>query len=327
VRLSVAVANRPHVRALLAGETGPAGYELAPVRVDPIISAYRQMVRDLAFDVCELAPVTCLMALRAGVPIRPIPVFLDRRFHHGDLRCAAASGIATPADLEGQRVGVRAYSVSTGVWGRGMLAEDFAVDLDRVTWVVDDDDHLPVPPMSNVERVNDGRSLGELLRAGRIDAAFGGNAGTGRAGAPRPGWAQTHTEPPAGIGAAGSGSPYPLFEHPDALARGSYRRTGIYPLHAVVVVRADLVARDPGLPSALYAAFAESKRRHLARDPSWETVPHLRRQRELVDGDPLPYGPLPNAPTLDALVRFSRSQGLVAGDPGELFPAGDYPAA
>jgi 4,5-dihydroxyphthalate decarboxylase len=89
-QLTTALGDYPHLRALLAGEVAIPGYELRPVEVRPIISAYRQMVRDLAFDVCELAPVTYLMALEAGVPITGIPVFLNRRFHHGDLRCALA---------------------------------------------------------------------------------------------------------------------------------------------------------------------------------------------------------------------------------------------
>ncbi|MGI5452391.1 ABC transporter substrate-binding protein [Streptomyces sp. CA-249302] len=322
-KLSVVVGDYPHARALLDGTAALDGYRVEEVRVRPVIGAYRRMIRDLEFDVCELAPVSYLMARQAGVPLTAIPVFLNRRFHHGDIQCGAGSGIRIPRDLEGRRVGVRAYSVSTGVWVRGVLAEEYGVDLDKITWVVDDDDHVEgrVPP--NVERATDGRSLGELLRAGEIDAAFTGNAGTGRAGAPRAGWAA------AGAEASAQDGPYPLFPEADVLAADWYLRTGIYPLHSLIAFRAELVARDPALPTALYAAFAEAKRQHLAADPRWTALPRFARQAAQIGGDPVPYGLAANERSLAALVRHSRDQGLLDADfPGEpraLFADGDHP--
>lgn len=322
--LSVALGDYPHVRSLLAGEVTVDGYSLEPIEVRPIISAYRRMIRDLEFDVCELAPVTYVMALATGLPIAAIPVFLNRRFHHGDLQCGSDSGIAVPADLEGKRVGVRAYSVSTGVWGRGVLQEEYGVDIDSITWVVDDDDHVGGHTPSNVERVEDERSLGALLSAAEIDAAFTGNAGTGRAGAPRAGWTAAS---PAINGV--NGTPYPLFAEADVLARDWYLRTGIYPLHSVIVIRKGLVDADPELPTTLYRAFAESKRRQTAVDPKWMAQPHLARQaREIIGGDPIPYGHDVNEPTLQALVRFSRDQHLLDSEAElEMFAAGNYPAS
>jgi 4,5-dihydroxyphthalate decarboxylase len=318
-KITVAFGEYPHGRALLDGDVTVDGYRLEPVEVRPIIGAYRRMIRDLEFDVCELAPVSYLMARERGVPLTAVPVFLNRRFHHGDVRCGAGAGIRVPRDLKGRRVGVRAYSVSTGVWVRGLLSEEYGVDPDTITWVVDDDDHVEIGPRDNVTRVTDGRSLGELLTAGELDAAFTGNAGTGRAGAPRAGW--TAAVEPADDG------PYPLFGDADALAADSYLRTGIYPLHSLVALRTELVERDPELPTRLYAALVDSKRRQLAADPDWSALPRLARQRRLVGGDPVPYGSAVNAPSLAALVRYSRNQGLLAADPGDLFAAGDYPDA
>ncbi|MGI5229958.1 ABC transporter substrate-binding protein [Actinoallomurus sp. CA-142502] len=322
----MAFGDYAHARALLDGEVAVDGYRVEPVEVRPIIGAYRRMIRDLEFDVCELAPVSYLMARQAGVPLTAIPVFLNRRFHHGDVQCAAASGIRLPSDLEGRRVGVRAYSVTTGVWVRGVLQEEYGVNIDKITWVVDDDDHVEgrVPP--NVERVTDGRSLGELLRAGEIDAAFTGNAGTGRAGAPRAGWTAT-AEPQDAAG----DDPYPLFADSDVLATDWYVRTGIYPCHSLIALRAELVERNPDLPTALYAALAESKRRQVVADPEWSTSARFARQARQIDGDPVPYGRHANEATVDALVRFSRDQGLLDADSltdrRELFAEGDYPDA
>jgi 4,5-dihydroxyphthalate decarboxylase len=281
------------------------------------------MIRDLEFDACELAPVSYLMAREKGIPLTAIPVFLNRRFHHGDIRCAANSGIAVPADLEGRKVGVRAYSVTTGVWARGILSGDYGVDVGQITWVVDDDDHIEGRWPARIERVTDGRSLGALLSAGEIDAAFTGNAGTGRAGSPRAGWAATAAPEPG----RDAEEPYPLFPQADVLAADWYLRTGIYPLHSVIVLRADLVEREPELPAALYAALAEGKRRQLAADPQWTALPRFARQAQQVGGDPVPYGRGANKVSLDALVRFCRDQGLLAADPGELFAEGDYPDA
>ncbi|GAA3586940.1 ABC transporter substrate-binding protein [Nonomuraea rosea] len=308
--MKVALGEYPHAQLELDG------YDVEPVEVKPIIAAYRRMIRDLEFDVCELAPVSYLMARQAGVPLTAIPIFLNRRFHHEDVQCAALSGIRTPRDLEGRRVGVRAYSVSTGVWVRGVLAEEYGVAHEKITWVVDDDDHVEGRVPANVERVTDGRSLGELLSAGELDAALTGNAGTGRAGAPQAGWT-AH-----GGGTEGS---YPLFPHAEVLSADWYLRTGIYPLHSVVVIRSDLVERDPGLPAALYAALVESKRRS---ETAWSTIPRLARQAEQIGADPIPYGIEANEPSLKALVRFCRDQGLLdpdfPTDVHELFAQGDY---
>uniref|UniRef100_A0AAU3GKP9 ABC transporter substrate-binding protein n=1 Tax=Streptomyces sp. NBC_01401 TaxID=2903854 RepID=A0AAU3GKP9_9ACTN len=325
-KLTVVLGDYPHAQALLDSGTEIDGYLVEPVEVKPVIGAYRRMIRDLEFDVCELAPVSYLMARQEGIALTAIPVFLNRRFHHGDVQCAADSGIRVPRDLEGRRIGVRAYSVSTGVWVRGVLRDQYGVDIDTITWVVDDDDHIEGRVPSNVERVTDGRSLGELLRAGEIDAALTGNAGTGRAGAPKAGWtAAAEPEPGADKG------PYPLFPEAGTLAADHYLRTGIYPLHSLISIRSELVERDPDLPTKLYAAFAESKRRHLAAHPDWSAVPRLARQGSAIGGDPVPYGIKANEPSLNAMVRFGKDQGLLDADfPADLkalFAAGDYPDA
>lgn len=217
-------------------------------------------------------------------------------------------------------MGVRAYSVSTGVWGRGVLAEEYGVDLSTITWVTDDEDHVEGHLPDNVVRVGDGRSLGELLTADEIAAAFGGNAGTGRAGAPTEGWTAV------AVPGAGAGAPYPLFPYADLIASDYYLRTGIMPLHSVIVMRRELVEADPGLPSALYAAFSEAKRRQVAADPEFGQQPKLQQLAHQINGDPIPYGRASNAASIDALVRYTREQGLLDGSPnGTLFAPGDYP--
>ncbi len=118
------------------------------------------MVRDLEFDMCEMAPTTYFIARAYGAPFTALPIFLTRRFHHRGLVVRGDSGIATPKDLEGKKVGVRAYSVTTGVWTRGILTNEYGVDPRKVTWVVDDEEHvtqLKLPP--NVVHVPAGNRL------------------------------------------------------------------------------------------------------------------------------------------------------------------------
>jgi 4,5-dihydroxyphthalate decarboxylase len=98
------------------------------------------------------------------------------------------SGIRTPKDLEGKKVGVRAYSVTTGVWTRGILTNEYGVDSSKVTWVVDDEEHvtqLQLP--ANVVHVEQGKSLAGMMASGEIRAGFTANAGIGREGPPQPG--------------------------------------------------------------------------------------------------------------------------------------------
>src|SRR5882757_8935822 len=126
-RFSVAVGSHEHTRPLTSGEIIVPGHFLEFVDVSPIIAAFRLMVRRLEFDVCELAPTTYLAAREAGVEITALPVFLGREFHFTNIVCGAGSGIDKPSDLHGRRVGVRAYTVSTGVWARSLLRTEYGV--------------------------------------------------------------------------------------------------------------------------------------------------------------------------------------------------------
>src|SRR5262249_38060248 len=170
---------------LLRGEIAMDGLQLDQIKVELQITAYRRMVRDLAFDVCELAPTTYLCAKAFNKQFTAIPVFLTRDFHHRSVVCNVTSGIKEPKDLIGKKFGVRAYTVTTGVWTRGILESEYGVDPARVTWYTDDEEHVTewVPP-SNVVHLPPGESLAAMIAAGRLDAALSGAAGIGRSGPP-----------------------------------------------------------------------------------------------------------------------------------------------
>src|SRR5580704_18269905 len=189
IKLKIAIAGYGHTSALKDGSVRIEGVAADFVEVVPIISAYRRMVRDLEFDVCEMAPTTYLIARALGAPFIGLPIFLMRRFHHSGFVVRPDAGIHEPKDLEGKRVGVRAYSVTTGVWTRGIFVNDYGLDSAKVTWVVDDEEHVTALKLpANVVHAPEGKSLQSMMKAGEIQAGFTGPAGVGRAGPPISGW-------------------------------------------------------------------------------------------------------------------------------------------
>lgn len=314
-----------HTRALTDGTVELPSHDLEFVRTEPIIRAYREMIRELAYDIAELAPTTYLMARAAGVPVIAIPVFTKRQFHHGAILCSPRSGIRVPSDLVGRKVGVRAYSVTTGVWVRGLLSDDFGVDPDTISWVTDDEEHVAsyVAPR-NVTSAPPGESLVSLLGTGDIAAALTGNAGVGRTGAPRDGWKAAGGAAPV---VEDDERPYPLFGTPEPLERDWYQRTGIYPIHAVITLREELVAEHPELPTELYAAFCAAKK--IGADRETQIAELTAGQAIPTSEDPIPYGIEPNAASLSALMRYATDQHLLeqAVQIESIFAAGDYPTA
>ena len=128
--LTIAIGNYGLTKPLKDGSVQPDGLKLEYITVDPIVAAMRRMARGLEFDVCEMAFTTYLCAKAYGIPITAIPVFLTRNFHHGAIFYNVNSGINKPKDLEGQTVAVnRVYTVTTGLWARGILQTDYGVHL------------------------------------------------------------------------------------------------------------------------------------------------------------------------------------------------------
>jgi 4,5-dihydroxyphthalate decarboxylase len=310
VRLRIAVADYGHTAALKTGRVAIRGVAPDFVPVRPIVAAYRRMVRDLEFDVCEIAAGTYMIAREAGVPFTALPVFTYRRFHHGGFVCRADAGIRTPRDLEGRKAGVRAWSVSTGIWTRGILQNEYSVDLSKITWVVDDEEHvqsLRLPPY--VIQAPPGCSLAGMMAAGEIQAAFTDNAGIGRAGPPQDDW-KAGALPGAGY--------TPLFPDAPQLEADWFRRTGIYPVHGLIAVKDALLEQHPWLSQSLFEAFHESRAVYLEQLEAGHQVSeqddYYRRMAAIV-GDPLPYGVDANRPAITAMIRYCRQQGLLRGSP------------
>jgi len=256
---------------------------------DNILVAARRMVRELAFDICEMPVTTYLCARAHKKPFTAIPVFITRNFHHAAIFYDTKSGIREPRDLEGRTVGVnRGYTVTTGVWARGVLQNEYGVNLDKVRWAATDDEHVAEFELpTNANYLFRGRKMVDLFESKDIGAAVGAFGAA-----------------PAGV--------EPLI--PNAVEAGfaSYRKTGIYPVNHTIVVRDDLLEEYPGLAVDLFDALTESKEAYygsLDRSGELSEEDALTLQLEAgLAGDPFPYGVEPNRRALDALAQMAVDQ-------------------
>jgi 4,5-dihydroxyphthalate decarboxylase len=282
--LRTAIGNHDHTKALKDGTVKSDRLRLEFVEVEPVTRAFRRMARDLEFDVTEMALTTHALAHAFAKPITALPIVLTRDFHHGAIVCAKGSALRSPKDLAGRKVGVRAYSVTTGVWVRGILMEEYGADYASMTWVTQEDAHVAEyrdPP--NVVRAAPGKDMLAMLLAGEIDAAV----------ALRP-------ANPDGVRT--------VIPDADQAAAAWYRKTGVYPVNHVVSIKTELLRAHPWLGVELFALFKEAKRRAA---PSVAPAGSAKAKlRELIGGDLLPYGMAPNRKAIEMLLGFAAEQKL-----------------
>ncbi len=291
-------------RALKAGLVKPSGFDLTFEEVPVLVQAFRRMVRGLEFDVCEMAFTTYLCAKAHGKRFTALPIFLVRGFHHGAM-ARSQGGPDHPKDLEGRRVGVnRGYTVTTGVWARSILQDEYGVDLERVTWVCSGDEHVAeYRPPANVVPAAPGDDIVEMVVAGELAAVVG-------LAVDRPDMTS-------------------LIPDPAEAGFRALEERRFYPINHLVVVKDDVLDADPGVATGLFAAFAESKRLYVERlrqgsisEPS-TTDSMYRRVMEITGSDPLPYGVEPNRAMIEQLIGHAVSQKILdsAPDVEDLFAA------
>lgn len=270
----------------------PKGYHLDFEEVNPLPQGFRRMVRNLEFEVSEMAITTYLCAKEHGVEFTALPIFLVRDFHHGAILHNNTVGIQSPKDLEGKKVGVnRGFTVTTGVWARAILQDYYGVDLDKITWVLSGDEHVQSwQAPGNVVPLEAGKDMAAELVSGNLAAAIGIKADDAKV--------------------------TPLI--PNALETGldCLKKDGHYPINHLMVVRNDVLAKHPDLPEALFEAFAESKRLYVEDlkagridNPTAIDKMHLRVMETL--SDPLPYGIEPNRHTLETLIQHATRQKIL----------------
>lgn len=293
--------------ALKSGEVPLQGFSLEFEEVPVLVHAFRRMVREVAYDVCEMAITTYLCAKEHGRPFTALPIFLARGLHHDAIVSNPECGARSVSDLRGTTVGVnRGYTVTTGVWARAILQDEYGVAPSDVTWAPSGDEHVEeyVAP-SNVQPLDPGSDLVEMVVSGRLAAAVG----------------ITSEEHP---------DLQPLIPDPAGSAKASLISRGRYPINHLIVVRDEIIEQHPWLGSALFEAFAESKRRFVAglseQDPA--TLSPVDRAawevQSLTGRDPFPYGIGGNRSVLEDLIGHAVTQGILrtAPDLESLFVAG-----
>ncbi len=311
LKLKTVTRTQGNNQALKEGVVKPRGFAFEFVEIDPLIDAFRRMVREREFDVCEMAMTTYITARAHGKRITGLPVFLMRAFHHGAIKYNTKSGIREPRDLEGRKVGVnRGYTVTTGLWARSVLQHQYGVDLGKITWVLSGDEHVAeFRPPANVVPIEKGRKMADLLASGELAAAIGVDA--------------EHPDVRSLI--------------PDAKEAGfeALRTRGHYPINHLLVVKDELLQAHPDLASEIFEAFAKAKRLYVERlvagrieQPTAVDELH-RRVMRITGGDPLPYGIAPNRQALDEVTRSALEQKIIERPVSveELFPRSTHALA
>lgn len=235
--LRAAIGRYPHTAPLLAGGGGAAELGLAFEDIPVISRAFAPMVREQRYDVSEMAIATFLMAKDVGRPLVLLPVTLAARYQEGALLCRADGPVRGPADLAGRRVGVRAYSQTTGMWLRGVLQDAHGVASDSIRWVTFEDAHVPqYPDPPWAVRAPAGSDMARMLREGALDAAIFGN------------------DVPEDAALR------PVFADTDAAATAFHTAHGFKPVNHLIVVRQALAQRDPALVTRIAALFGDAAR-------------------------------------------------------------------
>lgn len=281
LKLSLTLGEAAHAAPLKKGAVRSDRLDFDFIDVKPIHTSFKPMVRELAYDVCEMAIVTYLMAKDNGKPITLIPAMMLAWDQHPQLIYNAERGVVSPQNIEGKRVGVRAFSQTTGTWVRGFLQNDYGVDLKKVRWMTFEDAHVAEyrdPPWA--ERAQPGHKLVDMLLAGELDAVI--------------------AEPPA--------DPRIRSVIPDAkeVARAWRVKNGFRPINHLVVVKSELAAAHPWLVGELWRLLKDSR-------AAAKLTPE--------QSEAAPYGIETNREAFKRVALYAHQQGLVSRlfDVEELF--------
>jgi 4,5-dihydroxyphthalate decarboxylase len=235
--LSACLGTYPHTKAVKGGEIASDRVKLNFTEINPVNRAFLMMAREQKFDVCEMAIVTYLQAKAYGKPLMLMPATMMGRFQHGTMLYNSERGTVRVEDLAGRRIGVRAFSQTTGVWIRGILWKDYGLDLGKVKWVTFEDAHVAEyrdPP--GIERAADGKDITQMLVDGELDAAiFGGNMPDD-----------------------------PRFKSvipdPEGAGKNWCRKHGTVPINHMVVLKENLSRSNPAVTRELFRMLLDSKK-------------------------------------------------------------------
>jgi 4,5-dihydroxyphthalate decarboxylase len=308
LQLTFACGPYDRTEALRTGEVRVEGVDLNYLSIQAPREIFDRMVGALEFDVSELSSSE-FISLTGNNKSRfvALPVFPSRVFRHGFMFINKRSGIRTPKDLEGKRVGVPLYTQTAAIWARGHLAHDYGVDLSKIRWVQGAVEHagthgtphaLPLLVPVKIEQNQSAKSLGAMLADGEIDGLIGSRA-------------PEKAERTADV--------VRLFPNYKDVERELYVKRKIFPIMHLIAIRREIYEKDPWIATSFYKAFVEAKqwaikRYHFSAATSTMFPWHFEAVEEIDDvfgGDAWPYGVEPNRPTLEALVQMMVEQHFI----------------
>jgi 4,5-dihydroxyphthalate decarboxylase len=316
VTLSFISAKNERVEPLLTGAVSCEGVELIPTYSDPSETFWRQLNFE-EFEIAEMSLSSYLIAKSHGMDMIGIPVFPSRRFMHAQLSFHVDSGVKSPSDLSGKRIGVGEYQQTASLWTRGVLEHDFGVSQYSVDWYMERSEELShggatgfTPPEGiKFHRIPADKSLASMLVNNEIDAAPVGRAFSRESNIID---RSTHIRAQEGDWSKVK----PLF--PDMIEEGTrfFKKHGYIQANHAYVIRGDVYRQYPWLAFNLFKAFVAAKEAWLST--FGETIPnglifgpeYLRKTRQIFGQDPWPYGVKANRPMLQTIIDFSHEQGL-----------------
>ena len=275
IRLHTLLGDYPNTLVLKRREIASDLVELDFADVKLPNQAFKRVVRDLEFDVAELAIVTFLQARAYGKPLVLLPAVVGPgRFQHQCLIYNAERGQLDPAMLAGHRVGMRSYAQTTPAWVRGILQRDYAVDLERIHWVGFEDGHLAeYQDPATVERAAKDKQLLPMLLAGELDAIIVGND------------------------APDDARLRPVIPEPLVAAQAWCARHQAVPVNHLMVVRESLSRERPDVVSEVFRLLSESKARAAPVAPGSANF--------------FPFGVEACRPSLEIIIEYAYAQGLL----------------
>jgi 4,5-dihydroxyphthalate decarboxylase len=272
LRLRTLLGDHPCTAALKSGAIKSDLVEFDFVDYSPTNKGFKPMVREQAFDVSEMAIVTYLMAKSVGKPMVLLPDVVVARFQHGYALYNARRGTPKPADLNGKRVGIRSFTTTTGAWLRGILANDYGIDLNSIDWVTFEDAHV-AEFVDTTKRAPAGKQIIQMLLNGELDAVLG-----------------EKSEHP---------DLRPLFAETPAEERAWFARHGIVPINHMVVVRRDLSETHPEAVREVHRLLGEANKASVA-SPRFNAQ-EMRRSLDLITSYTAQQGLIPRAFSFDEL--------------------------
>src|SRR5262245_22154549 len=260
---------------------------------------HERMLQKGEFDICELSLSNYLVAKSRGMPFTAIPVFPRRLFSLSQMWVNENSGIQSPQDLIGKKVGLSTFQTTLSVLARGDLETEYQVPWRKIDWYISKEEAVPLKPMEGVKMqlLKPGQKMGTILERGEIDAVM-------------------MPHPPKEALRAG-GNIRRLFADAKAEETKYYRKNGFYPIMHVVAFKDDVLVRYPSLANNVMTAFDRAKESCMDYydDPNWSRFVwgrHLfEEERRAFGGDPWPHGVAKNRANLERFVGYSLDQGLI----------------